>query len=141
MAMTTRGPLHDIYFGFNLKKLFIRIDCTADARISLKQFHQIKIGFLEPAGHQVIIDISNQEKITSVHLLAGKEVPASIEIALQKVVEFSIPFETLDVHENQLVSFYVEILENGLGRDRAPREGLITFSRPTRDFEQIMWDV
>jgi hypothetical protein len=32
-------------------------------------------------------------------------------------------------------------LENGLGRDRAPREGLITFSRPTRDFEQIMWDV
>jgi hypothetical protein len=57
------------------------------------------------------------------------------------VVELSIPFETLEVNENQTVSFYVEILENGLGRDRAPREGLITFNRPTRDFEQIMWDV
>ena len=141
MAMTTKGPLHDIYFGFNLKKLFIRIDCIADARQSLKQFHQIKIGFLEPAGQQVIIDISNEGKLTSAHLLSGKEIFSPIEIALQKVVEISIPFETLEVNENQTVSFYVEILENGLGRDRAPREGLITFNRPTRDFEQIMWDV
>jgi hypothetical protein len=141
MAMTTKGPLRDVYFGFNLQKLFIRIDCISDARQTLGQYHKIKIVFLEPKEHQFLIDISNIESPSITHLFENAQLKTTIEIAIQKVVELSIPFDDLGVMENATVSFYVEILENELGRDRAPREGLITFKRPGRDFEQIMWDV
>lgn len=141
MAMTTKGPLRDVYFGFNLQKLFIRIDCISDARQTLGQYHKIKIVFLEPKEHQILIDISKIESPSITHLFENAQLKTTLEIAIQKVVELSIPFDDLGVMENATVSFYVEILENELGRDRAPREGLITFKRPGRDFEQIMWDV
>jgi hypothetical protein len=41
----------------------------------------------------------------------------------------------------QAVQFFVEVLEGGQSRDRAPRQGAIALSRPSQDFERIMWDV
>ena len=39
------------------------------------------------------------------------------------------------------MQFFVELLQDGQSRDRAPREGTIALTRPSPDFEQIMWDV
>ena len=39
------------------------------------------------------------------------------------------------------VQFFVELLQDGQGRDRAPREGVIALTRPSPNFEYIMWDV
>jgi hypothetical protein len=66
---------------------------------------------------------------------------APIQIAIDQIVEFAVPFDMLEVKVDQPVQFFVELLEAGQSRDRAPREGTIDFKRPSPDFEQIMWDV
>jgi hypothetical protein len=60
---------------------------------------------------------------------------------LDQVAELAVPFDRLGVQVDQEVQFFVELLQGGQGRDRAPREGVITLARPSADFERIMWDV
>jgi len=52
-----------------------------------------------------------------------------------------VPFDALGVAVDGPVHFFVEVLEGGQSRDRAPREGTINLTRPSPDFERIMWDV
>jgi hypothetical protein len=39
------------------------------------------------------------------------------------------------------LQFFVELLQDGQSRDRAPRHGAIALARPSPAFEHIMWDV
>jgi hypothetical protein len=64
-----------------------------------------------------------------------------IAIAVDRVVEIAIPFEKLGVAVGEPIQFYVELIEGGQSRDRAPREGVIALTRPSADFERVMWDV
>ncbi len=52
-----------------------------------------------------------------------------------------MPFDALGVEVDQPLQFFVELLRDGQSHDRAPREGAIVLTRPSPDFEQIMWDV
>jgi len=56
MAMAARGPLRDLYFGFDVKRLFLRLDFDRPAREALTGFDQLRIGFAEPAGCEVLLD-------------------------------------------------------------------------------------
>jgi hypothetical protein len=42
---------------------------------------------------------------------------------------------------DQPIQFFVELLQGGQSRERAPREGTINLTCPSPHFEQIMWDV
>ncbi len=141
MALSTQGPLSDIYFGFNLDTLFIRIDCIAKACLALAKYQQIRIGFLEPSGHLITLEISQGKKLAYTYLVQGKVRKTSVEFALQNSLEIAIPFHPLEINVNEIISFYVEVLENGIVKDRAPKESVISFRKPCKDFEQIMWDV
>ncbi len=66
--------------------------------------------------------------------------PAS-RSASTRSLELRRPFDALGVAVDQPVQFYVELLQADQSRDRAPREGTIALTRPSADFEQIMWDV
>src|SRR5262249_45196277 len=66
---------------------------------------------------------------------------AGLEVGIDQIVEVAIPWEALDVRTDEPVDFAVEGLEGTQSRDRAPREGTIHLTRPSEDFEQIMWDV
>ena len=60
---------------------------------------------------------------------------------IDRIAECAIPYDLFEAEAKQPVQFYVELLENQQSRDRAPREGNITFAWPSPEFEQIMWDV
>ncbi len=53
MAQATAGPLRDVYFGFDLNTLFIRVDCDRPARISLAGYELLRVGFVEPPGFEL----------------------------------------------------------------------------------------
>ena len=79
---------------------------------------------------------------------AKAEAPASVgtaeaplEAAIDHIAEVAIPFERLGVKEGEPIQFFVELLQGGQSRDRAPREGTIALTCPPPNFEQIMWDV
>lgn len=140
MAMTTAGPMRDIYFGFDRTRLLIRIDFDQAAQSALANYEVLRIGFEEPGAFEVRIEKPGAPRpsVKWADRTADANVP---EVAIDKVVECAIPFERIGVQPGQSVQFYVELLENQQSRDRAPREGNILFTRPTPEFEMVMWDV
>jgi alpha-amylase/alpha-mannosidase (GH57 family) len=142
MALAAQGPLRELYFGFNLDLLLLRIDCDRPARTALAAYEILRIGFIEPAGFEVRVTGLDGEDVLAELLHDGKVVPAEgLQIAIGNIAELALPFDLLGVAIDEPVQFFVELLRDGQGRDRAPREGLITLNRPSPDFEQIMWDV
>jgi alpha-amylase/alpha-mannosidase (GH57 family) len=142
MAMATQGPLEELYFGFDLSLLLIRIDCNRPARSALTDFDVWRIGFLEPAGFEV--RVSNPGRADQRAELLHDSVPVpGVEpaVGIDQIAEVAIPFDALGLAVDEHLQFFVELLRDGLGHDRAPREGAIVLTRPSRDFEQIMWDV
>ncbi len=142
MAMAAQGPLEELYFGFSLSLLLLRIDCTRPAKSALADFDVWRVGFVEPAGFEV--RVSNPGRAGQrVELLSnGVAVPnVKIEVGIDQIAELAIPFDALGVAVDEHLQFFVELLRDGQGQDRAPREGAIVLTRPSRDFEQIMWNV
>jgi alpha-amylase/alpha-mannosidase (GH57 family) len=142
MAMATQGPLEELYFGFNLDVLLIRIDCNRPARSALADFDVWRVGFLEPAGFEARVTNPGRPDQRAELLRDGTAVAGvQLAVGIDQIAEMAIPFDALGVAVDEHMQFFVELLRDGQGVDRAPREGAIVLTRPSRDFEQIMWDV
>jgi hypothetical protein len=142
MAMSAYGPLRELYFGFDLERLLIRVDCEGSARSALAGFDVLRVGFVEPAGYELRVANPGTAKQTVELWHQGKRVPApDVEVVVDRIAEVAIPFDWLGVAVDQHVQFFVELVQGTQGRDRAPRQGAIALSRPSADFERIMWDV
>jgi alpha-amylase/alpha-mannosidase (GH57 family) len=142
MALAMHGPLEEVYFGFDLDRLFVRIDCDSPARSALASFDACRIGFVEPAGYEVRISEPGRraQRIELMH--DGEVVPADgLAVGIDRIAEVAIPFDALGVKVDGPVQFFVELLQDSQGRDRAPRQGALPLARPSPDFERIMWDV
>ncbi len=144
MAMVTRGPIKDLFFGFDLHHLLVRVDFDRPARVALLPYQVLRLGFLEPAGWEVLLEHPGQanQEIKVLHqdeVLA--EAAARVAVGIDVIVELAVPFELLQVKVDEPIHFFVELLENKQSRDRAPREGTIQVTCPSPDFEQMMWDV
>ena len=55
MAMVTRGPLKELYFGFTVRDLLIRVDFETPAALALADYGALRIGFIDPAGWELLI--------------------------------------------------------------------------------------
>jgi alpha-amylase/alpha-mannosidase (GH57 family) len=142
MALASQGPLEELYFGFSLDTLFIRIDCSRSARSALADFDLWRIGFIEPAGFELRVHEPGRSGQRVELLREGRPIDApEVAAAVDQIAEAAVPFDRLGVAVEGTIHFFVELIQEGQGRDRAPREGTITLTRPSRDFEQIMWDV
>jgi alpha-amylase/alpha-mannosidase (GH57 family) len=142
MAMVTRGPMRELYFGFNPEVLFVRIDCDRHAREALDGFDALRLAFAEPAGWELVIGKPGRPEQTLTLWHGQREVPAAgVQFAVDQIAEVAVPFERLGVQVDQPVQFFVELLEGKQSVDRAPREGTIALLAPSPDFELIMWDV
>jgi hypothetical protein len=141
MAMAVRGPLKELFFGFNLALLLLRIDCVTPARQALARYDALRVGFVEPAGFEVRVDKPGRPGSTAELLRGGKSVTAAVPVGVDRIAELAVPFDALGVPIGGPVQFFVELVQNGQGRDRAPREGVISLTRPSANFEYIMWDV
>jgi alpha-amylase/alpha-mannosidase (GH57 family) len=142
MAMVKRGPLKDVYFGFDLEHLFVRVDLDQPARAALESFDAVRLSFAEPAGCDFRIDEPGRVGQRGKWISGGEPADvAGIAFAVERIVEVAIPFAKLGVGIGEPIQFCVELLEGRQSRDRAPREGAIALARPTADFERVMWDV
>jgi alpha-amylase/alpha-mannosidase (GH57 family) len=145
MAQVTPGIIKEVYFGFNLQALLVRIDFEGRARQALTVFTAVRLGFAEPAGWEVVVTWPAGGPPRAALRSQGKALMlkpgTTIDVGLDKILEMAIPFELLHVKVGDPVQFWVEVLEGTQSRDRAPREGAIQVTRAGPDFEQRMWDV
>jgi hypothetical protein len=140
--MAARGPLRELYFGFDVHRLYLRLDCEGPARAALAGFDTLRVGFVEPPGFEVRIDEPGRPG-QAVRLLRGGD-PAEapgLEAGIDQIAEVAVPFDALGAAVGAAVHFFADVLEGSQSRDRAPREGTINLTRPSPDFARIMWHV
>ncbi len=143
MAMAEAGPLSELFFGFDLKRLLLRIDFTAPARAVLDDYDALRVVFSEPSGFEVVVHQPGRadQRVELLRSDGSRSAVAGLEVGIDNIAELAVPFDALGVAVDAPVQFAVELMRGGQGVDRAPREGAINVSRPSPEFEQIMWDV
>jgi alpha-amylase/alpha-mannosidase (GH57 family) len=129
-----------IYYGFNQNTLFLRLD----PKISFDDFPQdisFSINIARPSPFRIVIP---KGKFIQAELLEKIndewiKVKDITEVAIQDILEISIPFKDIKAKEKDELTLFVSILKSGEEIERCPWRGNISIIVPTPDFEAIMW--
>ncbi|HYA89083.1 MAG TPA: glycoside hydrolase family 57 protein [Nitrospirota bacterium] len=135
-----------IYYGFDLKNMFLRIDPSVslkDEKISELAFF---VNFLNPKNMDVEIRISPQDRRVSATLYRADNgnrlrMAAINTVAANDIIELAITFELLGVKQNDELQLFVTVERSGSEIEKWPYRGYIQFKVPTEDFEAMMWQV
>jgi len=140
MTKVTLGVFRDIYFGFDAQRLAIRIDTPRYAREDLEQLDEIRVRFVEPSGMEIRIAGLKQHEAKAKLYREDKVIAkATIELAIDQILELAAPFADLGLAPESTIQMYVEAVAKKQSVDRAPQEGVLEMVVPSPDFERIMW--
>ena len=129
----TKGFISALYFGFDLERFYLRIDHDRDL-LSLEKGDAVGINILSPEEHKVtLLKVKDKLKL----LIDGRE--GSGSFAIRRIIEMGIPLKDLGAERGQRLSFFITIERKGRTCERLPREGVITLTVPTEDFESWNW--
>jgi alpha-amylase/alpha-mannosidase (GH57 family) len=135
-----------IYYGFDLRNMFLRIDPSVNLRDEKVSELAFFINFLNPKGMDIEIRIMPSARRVSAVLFRGenherREAGAINTVAAFEIVELAVPFEMLNAKPNDEIQIFVTIERNGSEIEKWPYRGYIQFKVPTDDFEAMMWQV
>ncbi|MCK9417810.1 MAG: glycoside hydrolase family 57 protein [Nitrospirae bacterium] len=135
-----------IYYGFDLKNMFIRLDPSGNLREEKVAELTFFINFLEPKGIDVEVRIVPKERRVSATLSRGENGTrrpfAEIHtVAANDIIELAVPFDQLGVKPGDEIHLFVTIERAGSEVEKWPSRGYIQFKVPTDDFEATMWQV
>jgi len=135
-----------IYYGFDLKNIFIRLDPSGNLREEKVADLAFFINFLEPRGLDVEIRIVPRERRVSATLSLGengdrRQIAVINTVAANEIIELAVPFGTLGVKPNDEIHLFVTVEHAGSEVEKWPSRGYIQFKVPTDDFEATMWQV
>jgi len=135
-----------IYYGFDLKNMFVRLDPSGSFKDENVADLAFFINFLSPKGLDVEIRVLPQEHRVNAALFRGvngdrSQIAAINNVAANEVIELAIPFDLLGVKPNDEVHIFVTVERSGSEIEKWPFRGYIQFKAPTDDFEAMMWQV
>ncbi|HUI44878.1 MAG TPA: glycoside hydrolase family 57 protein [Nitrospirota bacterium] len=135
-----------IYYGFDLKNMFFRLDPSGSLKDEKVADLAFFINFLNPKGIDVEIRIIPQERRVSAVLYRGengiRQQSAVINtVAANDIIELAISFDLLGVKANEEIQIFVTVERSGSEVEKWPYRGYIQFKVPTDDFEAMMWQV
>jgi alpha-amylase/alpha-mannosidase (GH57 family) len=135
-----------IFYGFDLKNLFLRLDPGQSLRDDKVQELGFFVNILAPKGQDVEVRIVPKERRVTAILFRGvngerKEAAIINSVAANEIIELAIPFELLGVKPNDEVHFFITVERKGSEIEKWPYRGFIQVKVPTEDFEAMMWQV
>ena len=135
-----------IYYGFDLKNMFVRLDPSGSLKDEKVADLAFFINFLNPKGVDIEIRIVPQERRVSAALFRGengarKQTAAINTVAANEIIELAVPFDLLGMKPNDEVQIFVTVERAGSEVEKWPYRGYIQFKVPTDDFEAMMWQV
>jgi alpha-amylase/alpha-mannosidase (GH57 family) len=138
--------LTHIYYGFDLKNMFMRLDPSGSLKDENVADLAFFINFLNPKGMYLEIRVVPHERSVSGALFrrensARTQVAVINSIAANEIIELAIPFDLLGMKPNDEVQLFVTVERLGSEVEKWPYRGFIQFKVPTDDFEAMMWQV
>lgn len=141
MAMAADSLLADLYFGFDIEKLYVRLDAREGTVADrLKDIDTLRLRFTDPAGFELLVSHPSwREPILQLYQNDVPVAQSNVSASADKIIELAVPFATLGATPEDAIRFYVELIANDQPVERAPSEGLIETEVPSPDYELIMW--
>lgn len=138
----TESLLSDIYYGFDLHNLFLRID----PRLPFSGFPEgssIFIYFLRPFEFKLEIQIKGNYKAELFKKLQTQwhKVSDITQLAIADIVEIGIPFADINVKQGEELNLFITVSRHfgTVEIERSPWRGYISLISPTPEFPAIMW--
>lgn len=137
--------IKEVFFGFNISHFFMRIDFFKDVIGKLTANDSIIINFLTPTEVRFRIH-GPLQKLMDIELTENNETKNSAKkiphcVAVDEILELCSPFSELGLQPGMPVEFFVEIERDKEIIQRAPIDTVFTFEVPSKDFEEVMWQV
>ncbi len=136
-----------IYYGFDLKNLFIRIDSNRDLNDQRIKELTFCIHFLKPVTSRIEIRLDPERMGVTAAMFerqggeAGESSVNISSIAAREIIELAAPFELIRAMPKDEVNLFVTVRRGEIELEKWPYRGYISFNVPTEDFEAIMWHV
>jgi alpha-amylase/alpha-mannosidase (GH57 family) len=137
----------DLYYGFDLDNLYLRLDPVAEHEElpeGLEAFIEIEADGRRWRVRFPLLFGAAEQSYTLWRLEEGKEpveVLCSRQLKARRIVELALAFQDVEATANQEMRLHVELRRGAMLSERVPRTGYISLRVPSADFERIMWSV
>ncbi len=140
------GYLAGFYFGFDLERLYLRLDPIWRKAESLQGL-DIHIHFSQPRQWEIIFPLRfppGKKAFYDLYARDGEGLSPKehfTQIESGKIVELSIPFRVLQFSPREKAQFFIQVQRGDLAAERYPRNGFLSFFVPDQDFELVHWQI
>jgi alpha-amylase/alpha-mannosidase (GH57 family) len=134
-----------IEFGFDLDRLFIRVDGSRSMKDMLGEQVELSVNFLKPSGVRVLVrtDAHGRPSVTLVERSNtgswDRRECTGMKAAVRAVLELEIPFRCLHVHTHDPVAFIVALNRDDAEVEHYPRHRPIELDVPDEHFAALNW--
>ncbi len=128
-----------LYYGFNRQSLFLRLD----PKFPIKDFKDLKIQIqiIEPVKVKIVFDLLDKG-LAQVFIQENETWIRKDEIetvALDEIFEIELPFDVIEIKQEENICLFIEVFKNSYLIDRAPIVGFIKIHIPPPDFDKLIW--
>jgi hypothetical protein len=135
-----------IYYGFDMRNLYIRLDPCRDTANGPVMIHlHIMAGMND---YKVLFPLGIRNEAESRFTLYRSMDGVSYDvirwyatIAIKNIVELAVPFKDIGVSCNDRLNLSCRVERKKRGIDRYPASGYLSFTVPDKDFEKKVWSV
>lgn len=144
----TETVIRNIYYGFNRKTLFVRIDPTIELSCDDPEMKGVsfEVNLLKPAACKIELQCNEQgTKTLSLYKQdKAKNWEKTRELAalgVGRIIEMGIDFSDLGIKEHDEIQMTVSVKRYDNELECWPKGGIIAFKAPDEDFESANWFV
>ncbi len=136
--------IKSLTYGFDLDKLYLKLEPDEEFYNRLSEGIDMILRFNKPeeCGDLIIkMDRVNGQVSKMGDVLPDSVGSSVMESAVSDVLEISVTFTGIGVEVEQEVDLYLEIQIGGITAVRIPDQYGLSFTRPTADYNNQMWEV
>ena len=142
IAEAAQPVTRQLLFGFDLERLYVRLDFARRAADLLAGVH-VRLTFLTPADLRLRIhgDGARVEAVLEEHR-DGAWQPRSangVDATARDILELVVPFEVLATPPGGALEFFVSVHRDGTELERYPAHRPLELKVPAEDFEAFNW--
>ncbi len=132
-----------IHYGFDLRGCSFRIDPAKREEPVDWSHWEMNILIDTADRYRVDVDLAKPDTYTVSRLVGEKWVRRTRKstVAMKRIIEIGILFEDIGARPGTRVGFTVVLLEDGVERERWPKNGQVSFTVPDESFQPSMWQV
>jgi len=143
MHAALKPVFKSLKFGFDLQKLYLLLEFGEGFEEALSSGLHVDLKVIKPEPEACIrytFTKPSKEEIP-VTVETDVEIAERFQVKCVDILEIAIPFILLNAKRNELVEFYLEMRSGGRFAGRIPDFYGVSFSVPTEDYDNLMWEV